>query len=42
MLRLLMNNELGKDMKRSGRGLIKRYYSDVSLEGLRKTTNILG
>jgi hypothetical protein len=32
---------IGKDLEGSGRGPILRNYPDISLEGLRKTTNIL-
>jgi hypothetical protein len=31
----------GKDMEGNGRGLILRYYSDILLEGLSKTTKTL-
>jgi hypothetical protein len=30
-----------KDLEESGRGLILRYYTGISLEGLRKTTKSL-
>jgi hypothetical protein len=32
---------IGKDLERSGRGLIFRYYPDICLVGLKKTTKLV-
>jgi hypothetical protein len=36
-----MNNKFGKDVEGRGRGLIKGYYSDISLGRMRKISKYL-